>query len=57
MEKRKPGRPKSDKPTRNQNVTLRLTVEEYEKLRTVCYEQGLTYTDVMLKGVEFCSRK
>ena len=55
MEKRKPGRPKSDKPTRNQNITLRLTVEEYENLKAVCYEKRLTYNDILLKGLEFWS--
>ena len=55
MEKKKPGRPKSDKPTRCQNVTLRLSIEEYENLRSVCYENRITYTDVILKGIEFYS--
>lgn len=57
MEKRKPGRPKSDKPTRNKSVTLRVSENELENLQKVCFENRLTYTDVLLKGLEHWSRE
>lgn len=57
MEKRKPGRPKSDKPTRNKSVTMRLSENELNLLQTICFENRITYTDVLLKGLENWSRK
>lgn len=57
MEKRKPGRPKSDKPTRNKSVTLRVSEHELENLQLICFENHITYTDVLLKGLEHWSRK
>lgn len=57
MENRKPGRPKSDKPTRNKSITLKLTDNELKELKDVCYEKRLSYIDVLLKGLEYWSRK
>lgn len=57
VEKRKPGRPKSDKPTRNKSVTMRLSENELNLLQTICFENRITYTDVLLKGLENWSRK
>lgn len=57
MEKRKPGRPKSEKPTRNKSATLRLSETEFDELQKVCFENRITYTDVLLKGLEFWSNK
>lgn len=57
MEIKKPGRPKSDKPIRNKSITIKLTENELEKLKEVCYEDRLSYIDVLLKGLEFWSTK
>lgn len=57
MENRKPGRPKSDKPTRNKSITLKLTDNELKELKDICYEKRLSYIDVLLKGLEYWSRK
>lgn len=52
MENKKPGRPKSDKPIRNKSITIKLTENELETLKNVCYEERLAYIDVLLKGLE-----
>ena len=57
MEKPKPGRPKSTTPTRNKTITFRLSEDELKLLQKVCYDNRLVYADVLLKGLEFWSRK
>ena len=56
MEKLRPGRPKSDKPTRNKSITIRLTDNELKKLQDLCYRERIAYIDVLLKGLENWSR-
>ena len=56
MEKKKPGRPKSDKPIRNKVITIRISEEEYNRLQKVCYENRIAYIDVLLKGLDNWSR-
>lgn len=53
MEKRKPGRPKTNKPTRDKMITLRVTEEEYAKLQKLCYDERIAYVDILLKGLEY----
>lgn len=57
MENKKPGRPKSDKPIRNKSITIKVTEFELNKLKEVCYENRLSYVDVLLKGLETWSTK
>lgn len=57
MEKAKPGRPKSDKPTRNKSITIRLTENELLQLQDVCYCDRVSYIDILLKGLEAWSQK
>lgn len=57
MENKKPGRPKSEKPIRNKSITMKLTESELTQLKEICYENRIAYIDVLLKGVEFWSRK
>lgn len=45
------GRPKAENP-RNKIVTLRLTVEEFERLEEFSKEKSLTKTQVILEGLE-----
>lgn len=52
MEKRKPGRPRTNKPTRNKAITIRLTENEYKRLCDYCYDNRVAYIDVLLKGLE-----
>lgn len=57
VEKLKPGRPKSNKPTRNRSITIRLTESELEQLQKICYRDRVSYVDILLKGLEFWSQK
>ena len=57
VEKMRRGRPKSDQPTRNKVITVRMSEEELKKLQDLCYEKRIAYIDVLLKGLEFWSRK
>lgn len=52
MEKRKPGRPKSNLPTRNKNINFRVTLDELEKAIRICNFHNIRYVDVFLKGLE-----
>ena len=56
MEKRKPGRPKSDKPIRDRMLSMRISDEEYNLVQKVCYENKINYIDILLKGLESWSR-
>ena len=47
----KMGRPKADEPRRNQ-VMVRFTDKEYEKLKECAEENNLTITETVRKGVE-----
>ena len=57
MEKMRRGRPKSDKPTRNKTLSIKVTPCELEEIQKVCIENNLRYIDVIKKGLEFWSRK
>lgn len=57
MENKKPGRPKSDKPTRNKTITLRLSESEFDELQKICYDNRLAYADVLLQGLKHWSDK
>ena len=57
MEKRKPGRPKSKKPTLNIAITFRLTEEEFERAKKVAIDNDITNADIFLKGVDYWSDK
>lgn len=46
----KMGRPKSDSP-KLKSVGIRMTDEEYEKLKKYASEHDLTITEVLLKGM------
>lgn len=56
MEKRKPGRPKTDKPTRDKMISLRVTEEEHNKLQKLCYDERISYVDILLYGLEHWSK-
>ena len=47
----KMGRPKTDEPRRNQ-VMVRFTDKEYQKLKECAKESNLTITETVRKGVE-----
>lgn len=47
----KMGRPKTDEPRHNQ-VMVRFTDKEYEKLKECAEEKNLTITETVRKGVE-----
>lgn len=57
MEIKKPGRPKTDKPTRNKMISLRVSEDEYNTLQKVCYDERISYIDILLKGLENWSHK
>jgi len=46
----KMGRPKAESP-KKMNVSLRMTKEEYEKLKKYAAEHNLTITEVVHRGV------
>ncbi len=47
----KMGRPKTDEPRRN-NVMVRFTDREYQKLKDCAKKNNLTITETVRKGVE-----
>lgn len=57
MEQMKRGRPKSKEPTRNKHLAIRVSTPELEELQKVCIKHDIRYIDVLLKGVEYWSRK
>lgn len=57
MESKKPGRPKLQRPTRDKTINIRLTDSEFNELKTLCYDNRISYIDVLLKGVEFWSKQ
>ena len=57
MENRKPGRPKTNKPTRNKMIALRVTEDEYNRLQQLCYDERIAYVDILLYGLEKWSDK
>ena len=57
VEKKKPGRPKTDKPTRDKMISLRVTDDEYNQLQELCYKERIAYIDILLYGLENWSRK
>ena len=46
------GRPLKSESPRDQRVHIRLTTEELEKLQKLSSVLGLSYTDVLLMGLE-----
>ncbi|MEE3482290.1 MAG: ribbon-helix-helix domain-containing protein [Lachnospiraceae bacterium] len=49
--KRKAGRPRSANP-KNVNVGLRMTDEQYQKLRAYAESKGMTVSKVLLEALE-----
>lgn len=57
MERKKMGRPKSKEPTRNRNITFRLSELELQKAQEICDSQNIRYIDIFVKGIEVLSKK
>ena len=57
VENIKRGRPKTNKPTRDKSINIRLTENELKTLQEICYEHRIAYVDVLKKGLEFWSPK
>ena len=57
MEIKKPGRPKSEKPIRNKSINIKLTENEFKRLKDTCYENRISYIDILLKGLDQWSNK
>ena len=51
------GRPKSKEPIRDKRLSIRISAPELEELQKVCIKHDIQYIDVVLKGVEYWSRK
>ena len=57
MEIKKPGRPKSEKPIRNKSINIKLTENELKRLKDTCYDNRISYADILLKGLDQWSDK
>jgi len=57
VNEKKVGRPKSTEPTRSKSITIKMTVAEFEELKTVCYNERLAYVDILLLGLKSLPRK
>ena len=57
VEKMKKGRPTLNETPRNKRLSIKVTSEELERIQKVCTENNLRYIDIVLKGLEYWSRK
>ena len=46
------GRPLAGKQPRNKMISLKASEAEQKRIQAACEKRGLTYLDVLLKGVE-----
>lgn len=51
-EKRKPGRPKSNLPTKVKRFSVRMSQPVYDRLREYAQARGLTVAEVINHGIE-----
>lgn len=57
MEKMKRGRPTLNKTPRDKRLSIKVTAEELEMIQKVCIENDLRYIDVVMKGLEYWTKK
>ena len=57
VEKMKMGRPTLNETPRNKRLSIKVTSEELERIQKVCIENNLRYRDIVLKGLEYWSKK
>ena len=53
----KKGRPTLKTTPRNKRLSIRVTDEELKMIQKVCIENNLQYVDVVMKGLEYWSKK
>lgn len=51
-EKRRPGRPKSEKPIKEKRVTFRMDDSEYQELKEFSEGRGLTVTETINAAIK-----
>lgn len=51
------GRPTLNNTPRDKRLSIKVTSDELEQVRKVCIENDIRYIDVVLKGVEYWSKK
>ena len=51
-EKRRPGRPKSDKPIKDKRVTFRMEDSEYQELKDFSERKGLTVAETINAAIK-----
>lgn len=51
------GRPKSKEPIRDKRLSIKVTEDELKAIQEICYKHDIRYIDVVMKGLEYWSRK
>lgn len=52
-EKRRPGRPKSEGPTKERKISLRMEQAQYDRLKEFSKEHGLTVGNTVNKAIDY----